>query len=103
MEKAATDLQARLSAAGHDVDKEVAGLRDYLLHDVKVPEARIDAAAEAWKKILAEHGPGSDMVKDAEPPSSNGTRPVLIENVRTFRASLPATNLAEFEDLEAKR
>lgn len=108
--KAATDLQARLSAAGHDVDKEVAGLRDYLLHDLKVPEARIDTAAEAWKKIRAEHGPGGDAVKDAEPPSSNGTRPVLIENVRTFRASLPATNgarpltdLAEFEDLEAKR
>lgn len=107
--RAATDLQARLSAAGHDVDKEVAWLKEALLHDFKVPEGMVDAAAAEWKKIHAEHGPGSDVVKDAEPPSSNGTRPVFIDDVQSFRASLPAstgarplTDLAEFEELEAK-
>lgn len=107
--KAATDLQARLSAADHDTEKEAAGLRDYLLHELKVPEGKIDVAAEAWKKIHAEHGPGSEVVKDAEPPSSNGTTPVFIDDVRSFRASLPASNgarplkdLSEYEDLDAK-
>ena len=107
--RAATDLQARLSAAGHDVEKEIAGLREYLLHDLKVVESKIDAAAEAWKKIHEEHGPGSNVVKDAEPPSNNGTTPVFIDNVRAFRASLQASNgarpvkdLSEYEDLEAK-
>lgn len=107
--KAAADLQARLSAADQDVEKEVAGLRDYLLHDLKVAEGKIDVAAEAWKKIHAEHGPGNDVVKDAEPPSSNGTTPVFIDDVRSFRASLPASNgakplkdLSEYEDHGAK-
>ncbi|KAL2188482.1 LuxS/MPP-like metallohydrolase [Thermothelomyces heterothallicus CBS 203.75] len=107
--KAASDLQARLSAADHDVEKEVAGLRDYLLHDLKVPEGKIDAASEAWRKIHAKHGPGNDVVKDAEPPSANGTTPVFIDDVRSFRASLPASNgakplkdLSVYEDLEAK-
>jgi insulysin len=106
---AATALQARLSAASPDVDKEVADLRDYLLHDLKVPEGKIDVAAEAWKKIHAAHGPGNDVVKDAEPPSANGTKPVFIEDVRSFKASLPASNgarplkdLSEYEDVEAK-
>jgi insulysin len=106
---AATALQARLSAASPDVDKEVAGLEDYLLHELKVPEGKIDVAAEAWKKIHAAHGPGNDVVKDAEPPSANGTKPVFIEDVRSFKASLPASNgarplrdLSEYEDLEAK-
>jgi len=107
--KAATDLQARLTAAGKDVEEELTGLREYLLHDLKVPEGRIDAAAEAWKKIHADHGPNDNVVKDAEPPSANGTTPVFIEDVRAFRASLPASSgpkpakdLSEFEDLDAK-
>jgi insulysin len=107
--QAATDLQTRLSAAGHDVEKEVAGLRDYLLHNLQVPEGKIDTAVEAWRKIHEEHGPGSDVVKDAEPPSANGTMPVFIEDVRLFRSSLtaskgptPLRDLSEFEDLEAK-
>lgn len=107
--RAATELQARLSAAGHDVEKEVADLRDYLFHDLKVPEGKIDVAADAWKKIHAKHGPGNDVVKNAEPPSANGTTPVFIDDVRTFRASLPASNgarplrdLSEYEDLDAK-
>ncbi|KAK4156700.1 ubiquitin carboxyl-terminal hydrolase [Chaetomidium leptoderma] len=90
--KAATDLQARLSAADHDVEKELAGLRGYLFHDLKVTEGKMDVAAEAWKKIHAEHGPGNEVVKDAEPPSANGTTPVFIDDVRSFRASLPASN-----------
>ncbi|KAL1844376.1 hypothetical protein VTJ49DRAFT_55 [Mycothermus thermophilus] len=107
--KAATALQARLTAAGHDVENEVAGLRDYLLHELKVPEAKIDVAAEAWRKIHAAHGPGTVVVKDAAPPSANGTTPVVIKDVRSFRASLPASSgptpskdLSEYEDLEAK-
>jgi insulysin len=109
---AAADLQARISLAGHDLEKEVASLKDYLLHGLKVAEGKIDVAAEAWKKIHAEHGPGSDVLKvdkDAVPPSANGTTPVFIDNVRSFRASLPASNgatpqrdLAEYEDLGAK-
>ncbi|KAL2024660.1 hypothetical protein VTK56DRAFT_6861 [Thermocarpiscus australiensis] len=107
--QAATDLQARLSAAGHDVDEEVAGLRDYLLHQLKVAEGKIDVAVEAWRKLHAEHGPGNAVVKDAEPPSSNGMTPIFIDDVRAFKASLPASkgasplkDLSEYEDLEAK-
>lgn len=107
--QAATDLQTRLSGAGHDVEKEVADLRDYLLHDLKVPEGKIDATAEAWRKIHTEHGPGNEVVKDAEPPSANGTTPVIIHDVRVFRSGLatskgatPVRDLSEYEDLEAK-
>ena len=73
----------------------MAGLREYLLRDSKVVEGgKMDAAAEAWRKIYEEHGPfgkGGKAVKDTEPPSSNGTRPVLVEDVRAFRASLAAS------------
>lgn len=109
--KAATDLQARLSAADHDVEKEITGLQDYLLHDLKVPEGKIEAASTAWRKIHAKHGPGNgnDVVENAEPPSANGTTPIFIDDVRSFRASLPASNgakplkdLSVYEDLEAK-
>ncbi|KAK3902491.1 Metalloenzyme, LuxS/M16 peptidase-like protein [Staphylotrichum tortipilum] len=108
--RAAAALQARLTAAGHDVDKEIEGLREYLLHDLKVAEGRIETVAEAWRKIHAEHGPGNGVVKEGgEPPSANGTRPVLVEDVRAFRASLPASggaspvrDLSEYEDLGAK-
>ncbi|KAH8743352.1 hypothetical protein F5883DRAFT_593436 [Diaporthe sp. PMI_573] len=37
------DLQARLSAAQHHEAKEIGGLKDYLLHDLKVDDA--------WKKL----------------------------------------------------
>ncbi|KXX73626.1 Insulin-degrading enzyme [Madurella mycetomatis] len=107
--QAATDLQTRLSGAGHDVEKEVADLRDYLLHDLKVHEGKIDAAAEAWRKIHTENGSGNEVVKDAEPPSANGTTPVIIQDVRVFRSGLaaskgatPVRDLSEYEDLEAK-
>ncbi|KAK3939917.1 Metalloenzyme, LuxS/M16 peptidase-like protein [Diplogelasinospora grovesii] len=108
--QAATDLQARLSAADHDVKKEVEGLKDYLLHVLKVPEGKIDAAIEAWKKIHEQqNGLANGIVKDADPPSSNGTKPFFIEDVRTFKAGLvvsagarPVKDLSEYEDLDPK-
>ncbi|KAK4190445.1 UCH-domain-containing protein [Podospora australis] len=89
--QAATDLQSRLSAAGHDEEKEVEGLRDYLLHTLKVAEGKIEVAVEAWRKLHAEHGPGNGVVEDADPPSSNGTTPTLIEDVRNFKAGQATT------------
>lgn len=111
--QAATDLQARLSAAEHDRDQEVAGLRDYLLHDLKVAEGKIDAAVEAWGKISRNGGQGVNGVggsdKDATPPTGNGTEPVVVEDVRAFKASLqvsagarPVRDLSEFEELDSK-
>jgi len=107
--QAAADLQARLSAAGHDEEKEVQGLRDYLLHDLKVTEAKIDAAVESWRKLHAQNLGTNGVVKDAKPPSSNGTSPFVIEDVRDFKASLTATvgprpvkDLTEYEDLDSK-
>ncbi|KAK4218084.1 UCH-domain-containing protein [Rhypophila decipiens] len=89
--KAATDLQARLSAADHDEEKEIKGLKEYLLHDLKVTEDKIDAAADAWRKLHTQNSQASDIVKDAEPPSANGTVPHIIDDVRTFKAGLAAT------------
>lgn len=107
--KAAADLQARLSAADHDEEKEIAGLREYLLHDLKVAEDKIDAAAEAWRKLHAQNAQASDVVKDAKPPSSNGTVPQVIDDVRSFKAGLaatagarPAKDLSEYEDFDSK-
>lgn len=107
--KAATDLQARLSAADHDEDKEIKELKEYLLHDLKVTEDKIDAAAEAWRKLHAQNSQASDIVKDAKPPSGNGTTPHVIDDVRTFKAGLAATagarpvkDLSEYEDLDSK-
>ncbi|KAK3368105.1 Metalloenzyme, LuxS/M16 peptidase-like protein [Podospora didyma] len=107
--QAATDLQARLSAAGHDETKEIEGLTEYLLHELKVAENKIEAAKEAWKKLHAQRGDANGVVKDAEPPSSNETTPFLIEDVRSFKASLvasagarPARDLSEYEELDSK-
>lgn len=107
--KAATDLQARLSAADHDEDKEINGLKEYLLHDLKVTEDKIDAAAEAWRRLHAQNKQASDVVKDAKPPSANGTIPHLIDDVRAFKAGLaatagarPAKDLSEYEELDSK-
>ncbi|KAK4204491.1 UCH-domain-containing protein [Triangularia verruculosa] len=104
----ATDLQSRLSAAGHDEEKEVEGLVDYL-NGLGVPEARIKTASDVWRKLHSEHGPGNGVVKDAEPPSSNGTTPTPIKNVRDFkalhatsRAPYPEKDLAEYFDLDPK-
>jgi insulysin len=117
-QKAATDLQARLSAAGHDEDKEIEGLRDYLLHELKVVESKIDVAVEAWRKIHnTENGSASNgngnanggLPEEAETALSNGTVPVIVEDVRTFKAGLlatagakPARDLSEYEEMDAK-
>ncbi|CAP68693.1 uncharacterized protein PODANS_7_6640 [Podospora anserina S mat+] len=106
--QAATDLQSRLSAAGHDEEKEVEGLVDYL-QGLGVPDGKVKAASDVWRRLHSEHGPGSGVVKDAEPPSSNGTTPTLIKDVRDFkalhatsRAPYPEKDLAEYYDLDAK-
>lgn len=107
--QAATDLQARLSAAGHDEAKEIDGLKNYLLHDLNVAESKIDAAAEVWKKLHAQNSKtnGGENVGDDAPSNSN--TPVMIEDVRAFKASLaasagaqPAKDLSEYEDFDPK-
>jgi insulysin len=107
--QAATDLQARLSAAGHDETKEIDGLTNYLLHNLKVAENKIDAAVEVWKKLhpQANKTEGAEGAEDQVP--SNGTTPLIIEDVRAFKASLvasagarPAKDLSEYEDFDPK-
>jgi insulysin len=107
--KAATDLQARLSAAGHDERKEVESLADYLLHELKVAENKIVAATETWEKLHAQNGQANGVVQDAEPPSFNGSTPYYIEDVRQFKSALPvsagpraAKDLCEYEELDPK-
>ena len=107
--RAATDLQARLSAAGHNEDKEVEGLKEYLLHELKVNEIKIDAAVGVWRKLHSQNLGTNGVVKDAQPPSSNGTTPTIIEDVRNFKSGLtvsagarPAKDLSEYEDLDPK-
>ena len=105
---AALDLQARLSAAHHDEAQEMEKLEQYLLHDLKVTESKIAAAVEAWKK-LHDQNAGLNGVKDAPPPSSNGSTPVIIEDIRDYKAGLtvsagarPVKDLSEYEDLGSK-
>lgn len=108
--KAATDLQARLSAAGHDEKKEIDGLREYLTHELSVAEDKIEAAVEAWKKLHAQNGEKALVgVDEHTPPTSNGTLPVVVDDVRAFKAGLvastgaqPAKDLSTFEDFEPK-
>ncbi|POS73455.1 a-pheromone processing metallopeptidase Ste23 [Diaporthe helianthi] len=104
----ASDLQARLSAAQHDEAKEIEGLKEYLLHDLKVAEDKIDAAAEAWKKL---HSNANGIVgrQDEDPPSLNGTKIFFIEDPRDFKARLPVSggarsvkDLSEYEELDPK-
>lgn len=106
--EAATDLQARLSAAEHDEAKEIEGLKEYLLHDLKVAEDKIDAAVEAWKKL---HSKTNGVVghQDEDPPSLNGTKICFIEDPRDFKARLPVSagarsvkDLTEYEELDPK-
>ncbi|KAH8889372.1 ubiquitin carboxyl-terminal hydrolase-like protein [Thozetella sp. PMI_491] len=86
--KAATDLQARLTAADHDIAKEIEGLTNYLLHDLMVPETQLKTAAEAWKKIHSSNGNTNGLHEDATSPALNGIEPVLIEDIRTYKAGL---------------
>ncbi|KAK4230885.1 UCH-domain-containing protein [Podospora fimiseda] len=89
--QAATDLQSRLSAAHHDEEEEVKALKEYLLHSLNVAETKIEPAVAVWRKLHGEHGPGSGVVKDSDPPSSNGTTPVFITDVHDFKAGLATT------------
>ena len=107
--QAATDLQARLSSAGHDEEKEISNLKEYLLHSLKVTESKIDIAVEAWKKLHNQNQGLNGVVKDAPLPSSNGTEPVIIEDIRDFKAGLhvsagarPVKDLSEYEELDPK-
>lgn len=112
---AAADLQARLSAASaagnHDVEKEVESLKAYLLHDLKVAEDHIEAAAAAWRRLHEDHARinGVDGDPGAVPVSHNGTEPVVIEDVRDFKSRLavtagpmPVRELSEYEELDSK-
>lgn len=105
----ATDLQARLSAAGHDETKEIEGLRDYLLHELKVSETKIDASVESWKKLHTAKTNGVVGRQDENPPSLNGTEICFVDNIRDFKARLPVSagarpvrDLTEYEELEPK-
>lgn len=105
----ATDLQARLSAAGHDEEKEVAGLKDYLLHDLKVAEDKIDSAVETWRKLHPKTNGVASAHQEEVPPSLNGTKISFIEDPRDFKARLPVSagarpvkDLTEYEELDPK-
>lgn len=111
--QAATDLQARLSTAGHEHDeaKEAEELKSYLLHDLKVAEDKVDAAAEAWRKLSSSSktNGASCTQEEADPPSLNGSKIVFIEDARDFKAGLsvsagarPVRDLEEYEELEPK-
>ncbi|PSS03756.1 Metalloenzyme, LuxS/M16 peptidase-like protein [Coniella lustricola] len=107
--QAATDLQARLSAAGHDEEKEVAGLKDYLLHDLKVAENKIETAEQAWRKLHTNTNGLKGVHEEHNPPSLNGTTISFIEDARDFKARLPVSvgarpvkDLIEYEDLDPR-
>jgi insulysin len=108
-QRAATDLQARLSAAGHDEKKEVEDLKNYLLHDLKVAEDKIEAAIATWKKLHAQNGGKIEGLEDQAPPSANGKEAVIVEDVRSYKAGLivskgaqPAKDLTAYEELDHK-
>ncbi|KAH8744626.1 hypothetical protein F5883DRAFT_722196 [Diaporthe sp. PMI_573] len=96
--EAATDLQARLSAAEHDEGQGDGG-----------PQGdKMDAAAEAWKKL---HSKTNGVVghQEEDPPSLNGTKICFIEDPRDFKARLPVSagaspvkDLTEYEELDPK-
>ncbi|KAL1868234.1 hypothetical protein VTK73DRAFT_3761 [Phialemonium thermophilum] len=110
--QAATDLQARLSAAGHDEAKEIEGLRTYLLRDLQVAEDKVDAAVESWRKLHPQTvGQKAEGTEDRGPPAAalNGTTPVVIRDVRSYKAGLlvsagakPAKDLSAYEDFDPK-
>lgn len=107
--QAATDLQARLSAAGHDEEKEIAGLKDYLLHELKVTEDKIESAVATWHKLHPKVNGVAGTHEEGNPPSLNGTAISFIEDPRDFKARLPVSagarpvkDLTEYEELEPK-
>lgn len=107
--QAATDLQAKLSAAGHNEEQEIAELKEYLLHELKVAEDRIDAAVEVWHKLPKKNGVAAGTHEEHNPPVLNGRQLEFIEDVWDFKARLPMSvgarpvkDLSEYEELEAK-
>lgn len=107
--QAATDLQARLSAAGADEEKEMAGLKDYLLHELSVPEDKIDNAVKTWHKLHSKTNGVTGAHDEENPPGLNGMAISFIEDPRDFKARLvvsagarPVKDLVEYEELEPK-
>lgn len=113
--QAATDLQARLSAAHHDEAKETENLEDYLTNILSVAVDKIEAAVDAWKQLSKYHkainGAEKTDDKDNRGPKTaiNGTTPVQIKNIREFRMGVALTggpraitDISEFLDVDAK-
>lgn len=113
--QAATDLQARLSAAHPDEAKEEESLRDYLANTLRVADDKIDAAVEAWKQLSKYHKAVNSVnkadSKDTSGPKKaiNGTTPVQITSIREFRMGVALTggpraitDISEFLDVDAK-
>lgn len=120
--QAATDLQARLSAAHHDEAKEAESLKDYLATTLGVAGDKLEAAVEAWKQLSSYHRAvngarvfdQADIDKSSETAdqpkrSSNGTTPIPIKDIRQFRMKMSltsgpraVTDISEFMDVDAK-
>lgn len=108
--QAATDLQARLSAAHHDRTKEIDGLKSYLLKDLGVAEDKIEAAATVWEKLSKEHRTNGVPEDEGEYEISfNGTTAVAIRDVRDLKCRLlttggasPVQDLSDYEDFDPK-
>ena len=129
--QAATDLQARLSAAHHDEAKEAESLRDYLTKTLSVADDKIEAAVEAWKQLSKYHktvngtsdkadidesaatatatATAETTTKEGPKKSINGTTPVQITDIREFRMNMALTSgpraitdISEFLDVDAK-
>lgn len=106
--QAEADLQSRLNRAqpgGEEAD-EVEDLRTYFSQSLKVADDKIDGAVEAWKPLSDYHKVASTDKGAGTAP--NGTKPVRIENIRDFRASLTlmaramTADISEFSDVDSK-
>ena len=113
--KAATDLQARLSAAHRDEAKEAENLKEYLTNTVSVADDKIEAAVDAWKQLSKYHKAingaekTDDMDNSGPKKAINGTTPIPIQNIREFRIGVALTggpraimDIGEFLDVDAK-
>lgn len=108
--QAATDLQAKLTAAHHDESQEIEGLKNYLLHDLQVAEDKIEEAIAAWRKLSTAHRNDSAAdTTEEEQGSKNKTAPVKITDVRDFKSRLsvtaaarPVKDLSAYEELDSK-
>ena len=100
-----SDLKSRLGATHHDEQKEIEGLKQYLL-DLKVDTDKIDAAVESWRKLPQNRTNGVVRDEVKEPPTFNGIKPFIIEDARDYKSrlaasagALPVKELSEYEDL----